>query len=173
MAPADLDQFIGNEIQQKTIVGFNGNFVFGDLDHLPANYVIYGFNLIPYMKNGHVLFYIHKNNGIFREQILQTVKMYLSWLLMDIEKYMLPCYTKKLWGFDCPGCGLQRSLVFLLKGDFISAFEMYPAIYTILPLITLLLLDGFTNVKINGKLIVLLTVASITLILGNYILKFI
>ncbi|WP_244526833.1 DUF2752 domain-containing protein [Pseudozobellia thermophila] len=103
----------------------------------------------------------------------EVTKMYLSHFFLSIENYMLPCYTKKLWGFDCPGCGLQRAVVFLLKGDFLSAFEMYPAIYTILPLLVLLLLDGFSRVKINSLLIVSLTIASVALILGNYILKFI
>ncbi|MEW7281106.1 DUF2752 domain-containing protein [Aquimarina sp. 2201CG1-2-11] len=58
-----------------------------------------------------------------------------------LEKYMLPCLNKKLFGIDCLGCGMQRSMALLLKGDFIGAFYMYPAIY---PLILLLLYLGST-----------------------------
>jgi uncharacterized membrane protein YozB (DUF420 family) len=47
-----------------------------------------------------------------------------------MEEYMLPCLNKKLFGIDCFGCGAQRSLALLLKGDFVGAFTMYPAIFT-------------------------------------------
>lgn len=47
-----------------------------------------------------------------------------------MEEYMLPCLNKKLFGIDCFGCGTQRSLALLLKGDFVGAFTMYPAIFT-------------------------------------------
>jgi hypothetical protein len=47
-----------------------------------------------------------------------------------MEEYMLPCVNKKLFGIECFGCGTQRSLAFLLQGDFVAAFNMFPAIYT-------------------------------------------
>ena len=50
------------------------------------------------------------------------------------EDYMLPCLNKKLFGFDCLGCGLQRSLSLLFHGDFLGALKMYPAVYTLIPL---------------------------------------
>lgn len=94
-------------------------------------------------------------------------------LPLHIEDYMLPCFTKKLFGFDCPGCGLQRSVTFLLQGDFVAAFEMYPAIYTILPLLAFLLADAFIKIKYANKIIITLMTSSVALILINYILKFI
>lgn len=45
---------------------------------------------------------------------------------------MLPCMSKKLFGIECLGCGTQRSFVLLLKGEFVEAFKMYPAIYTLI-----------------------------------------
>ncbi|HEY4627977.1 MAG TPA: DUF2752 domain-containing protein [Flavobacterium sp.] len=51
---------------------------------------------------------------------------------MDLEKYMIPCLSKTLFGVECLGCGFQRGLLLLLKGNFTAAFEMYPAIYTTL-----------------------------------------
>lgn len=47
-----------------------------------------------------------------------------------MEEYMIPCLNKHLFGIECFGCGTQRSFLFLLKGDFVSAFHMFPAIYT-------------------------------------------
>ncbi|MDD5151647.1 MAG: DUF2752 domain-containing protein [Flavobacterium sp.] len=51
---------------------------------------------------------------------------------MDLEKYMIPCLSKTLFGVECLGCGFQRALFLLLKGDFVAAFKMYPAIYVML-----------------------------------------
>lgn len=59
------------------------------------------------------------------------------------KDYMLPCLNKKLFGVECPGCGLQRAASLLLHGEFTAAFKMYPAIY---PMILLLLFLGSTLV---------------------------
>lgn len=93
--------------------------------------------------------------------------------LLGIESFMLPCYTKKLWGVDCPGCGLQRAIVFLLKGDFGAAFGMYPAIYPMLLLLGFLIADKLLSIKHAGKITNTLLVSTIGFILINYILKFI
>lgn len=49
-----------------------------------------------------------------------------------MEEYMLPCLSKKLFGIDCFGCGIQRAFVLLFQGEFEAAFYMYPAIYSML-----------------------------------------
>ncbi len=50
-----------------------------------------------------------------------------SLFLEKADKYMLPCPFKYLTGYDCPGCGFQRSFLALLKGDFQESFHLYPA----------------------------------------------
>ena len=94
-------------------------------------------------------------------------------LPLHIEDYMFPCFTKKILGFDCPGCGLQRSIAFLFQGDFTAAFEIYPAIYTLLPLFAFLLADAFFKIKYANKILITLMISSVALILINYIIKFI
>ena len=47
-----------------------------------------------------------------------------------MEEYMIPCLSKKLLGIDCFGCGIQRSFLLLIQGEFEAAFYMYPAIYS-------------------------------------------
>lgn len=86
---------------------------------------------------------------------------------------MLPCFTKKIFGIDCPGCGLQRGVAFILKGDFSAAWDMYPALFTILPLFAVLAADHFFQIKYANKLIITLMITSVALILINYLLKFI
>ncbi|WP_339706361.1 DUF2752 domain-containing protein [uncultured Kriegella sp.] len=99
--------------------------------------------------------------------------MQLATFILAIEDYMLPCITKKLFDFDCPGCGLQRSVVLLLKGDFSGAFEMYPAIYSIALLFGFLLINNFFTIKYANKVTIILMISSVALILGNFILKII
>ena len=101
--------------------------------------------------------------------------MKFAWTLyfLHIEDYMLPCFTKQLLGVDCPGCGLQRAFVFLIQGEFIDAFKMYPALYPILFLFGFLALNKFVAFKYANTTIIFLMILSVTAILINYFLKFI
>ncbi len=49
---------------------------------------------------------------------------------MNLEKYMLPCLSKTIFGIECLGCGFQRALLLLIQGNFTNAFKMYPAVFT-------------------------------------------
>ncbi|PIB30024.1 hypothetical protein BFP77_05235 [Maribacter sp. 4U21] len=99
---------------------------------------------------------------------------YLAFIFfLGIENYMLPCFTKKLFGFDCPGCGIQRSLLHLARGEFGAAFEMYPAIYPMLLLFIFLAADKFFNFKNSNTISLVLMVTTVGTLLINYILKFI
>lgn len=102
-----------------------------------------------------------------------TVTRVLFVVFLGIENYMLPCFTKKIFGIDCPGCGIQRSLLFLAKGDFMAAFEMYPAIYPILALLGFMIYDSFVSVAHGQKIINGLLVIVVAFIVISYILKFI
>jgi hypothetical protein len=62
-----------------------------------------------------------------------------------LEKYLLHCPFKQITGFDCPGCGFQRSVVALLKGNLAESFHFYPATLPIL------LLALFLLVKLKFK----------------------
>jgi hypothetical protein len=93
--------------------------------------------------------------------------------LLTLESFMLPCFTKQLWGFDCPGCGMQRAILFLFKGEFGAAFDMYPAIYPMLLLFGFLIMDKVLSIKYAGKITNVLMISTVAFILTNYILKFI
>jgi hypothetical protein len=59
----------------------------------------------------------------------------VTWL----EQHQLPCILKKLTGMDCPGCGIQRSSIALLKGNVGESFMLYPPLIPIIFLFTLLI----------------------------------
>ncbi|WP_338350690.1 DUF2752 domain-containing protein [Nonlabens tegetincola] len=91
-------------------------------------------------------------------------------LILD-DSWMLPCMSKKILGMDCPGCGIQRSISFLLQGEFVNAFYMYPAIYFLFLLCSVLIIDFFIKIKHGEKIKLVLTVLTIGTILVNYLLK--
>ena len=92
--------------------------------------------------------------------------------MSSLEDYMLPCLNKKLLGFDCMGCGLQRSILLIYQGEFVSAFYMYPAVYTLIPLFLLIGINLFLKVKRLNKIINILAILSISIIIINFTLKF-
>lgn len=101
------------------------------------------------------------------------MKIMPALIYLGIEDYMLPCFTRQFLGFDCPGCGLQRAVVFLLQGEFIAAFKMYPAIYPIIFLAGFLAFNKVFSFKYANQTIISLMLLSVGSILTNYILKFI
>ncbi|WP_339628911.1 DUF2752 domain-containing protein [uncultured Maribacter sp.] len=94
-------------------------------------------------------------------------------IILGLENFMLPCLTKQIIGIDCPGCGLQRSALFLLKGEFWNAFHMYPAIYPMLLLFAFLGLNKLSPIKYSNSITITLMISTVGFILTNYILKFI
>jgi len=63
---------------------------------------------------------------------LITTLFAFSSLLEKANRYLLPCPFKYLTGYDCPGCGFQRSFLALLKGSFHESFHLYPPTIPIL-----------------------------------------
>lgn len=51
---------------------------------------------------------------------------------------MWVCTFKRLTGVPCPGCGITRALVCLLKFDFVGAWNYNPMIYVHLLFVLLL-----------------------------------
>ncbi|WP_308993626.1 DUF2752 domain-containing protein [Mariniflexile litorale] len=84
---------------------------------------------------------------------------------------MLPCLNKKLFGFECMGCGLQRSFLLIIQGDFTAAFNMYPAIYALIPLVVFTTASLFFKFKYSNKIINTLAIASVIIIIVSFIIK--
>ncbi|MDR2622042.1 MAG: DUF2752 domain-containing protein [Dysgonamonadaceae bacterium] len=49
-----------------------------------------------------------------------------------IEDHLLTCPSKHFFHIDCPGCGLQRSVLALFEGDLVKSVQLYPATIPIL-----------------------------------------
>lgn len=97
---------------------------------------------------------------------------------MDIEKYMLPCASKSLFGLECLGCGCQRAFVLACQGQFKKALLLFPAIYTsilfFIFLFLLLLTKNKNRTKLQftfSKIIIVLGVLNFVIMLVSFIAK--
>jgi hypothetical protein len=89
-----------------------------------------------------------------------------------LENNLLSCPWKEM-GMECTGCGLQRSMVHLLKGEFIEAFFMYPAIYTLLIMFAFLGIHLKYNFEHGARILKWLFLLNLAVILAHYISKLI
>jgi hypothetical protein len=79
--------------------------------------------------------------------------------------------SKKLFGIDCPGCGMQRAFVMVLQGDFADAFFMFPAIYTTIPLFIFIGLHFVDKSRNYHKLIVPFAIFNAAVMIIAYLYK--
>lgn len=84
---------------------------------------------------------------------------------------MIPCMSKKLFGLDCPGCGMQRAAVMVAQGDFANAFAMFPAIYTTIPLFILIGLHFADKKRNYTKLIIPIAIINAIVMIIAYFYK--
>ncbi len=90
-----------------------------------------------------------------------------------MEEHMLPCMNKQLFGIECPGCGTQRAIAFLMEGEFYEAFKMFPAIYTLGLFFILLGLHLFEKKRNYSILVIASAILNGAIILIAYLSKFI
>ncbi len=85
---------------------------------------------------------------------------------------MLTCGIKKLTGIDCPGCGIQRSFLKLIHGEFLESLELFPALLPFLMLMTYTLLHLKFMFKNGHKVILILFFSTVSLTILNFTLGF-
>ena len=88
-----------------------------------------------------------------------------------LEDYMLPCLNKQLFGIECLGCGIQRAAALLFKGEFIAAFKIYPAIYSLILLVLFLLVNLVVKFKYSTPIKISLIAVNVLIIVISYCIK--
>ena len=89
-----------------------------------------------------------------------------------LERNLGSCPWKKNLGIECMGCGMQRSFILLLKGEFIASFYMYPPLYTLIIMFAFLPIHLKYKIKNGHNILIFLFILNIIITLVNYILKF-
>jgi len=92
-------------------------------------------------------------------------------ILEGVEDYMLPCINKKIFGIECLGCGTQRAAALLFKGEFIAAYKMYPAIYTLILLVLFVVFNLFIKFRHDFKIKIALLLLNVIIIVVGYFIK--
>lgn len=90
---------------------------------------------------------------------------------MDIEDFMLTCPSKKFLGVECLGCGAQRAIVLVFEGRFSEAFQMYPAVYTLLLFFFTLGLSFIDKKRKYTSILMVLVVINLIIAIVSYIDK--
>jgi len=92
-------------------------------------------------------------------------------LIHWLENNLFTCFFKSHFGIDCPGCGMQRSLIALLNGDFMQSVNYNPALIPLLITVFLLLFQLFAKKIYGGKLVMWAFIVTCFILVVNYFFK--
>lgn len=53
------------------------------------------------------------------------------------------CYFRNITGIPCPGCGMTRSFLYILQGEFAKAWHMHPFAYGWIVLAVIFFVDRY------------------------------
>lgn len=87
------------------------------------------------------------------------------------ENNMLACPYKKYFGIDCFGCGMQRSLGALLKGNLIESFYFYPALLPMIFMFLFLIAHLIFKFKNGGTWLKYNFIFVVAIVVLNFIAK--
>ena len=88
-----------------------------------------------------------------------------------LEDNMMACGYKQNFGFECPGCGLQRSLVDLLNGNIVDSFHQYPATIPMIFMLVFLIFHLIFKFQKGAKILLYTFILNSTIIVINYLFK--
>lgn len=90
-----------------------------------------------------------------------------------LENHMLQCPFVKYLHIECPGCGMQRSLIALCRGDIASSFALYPALIPLFVLLAYTILHLFYKFANGPKIIISAQIIVVSTVVVHYIYKII
>ena len=91
--------------------------------------------------------------------------------MSGLDDFMFPCLNKTLFGVDCLGCGIQRSISLIFQGQFVAAYKMYPAIFTLFVLAIFLIFNLFIKFKHDYKIKMGLIILNVIIVVISYLFK--
>ena len=89
----------------------------------------------------------------------------VTWL----EAHMGSCSFQELAGIECPGCGIQRSIIALLKGDFPGSILLFPALLPLLGMFAFLSIHLVFKLKHGAFVLKIFYITNTAIIIGNYL----
>ena len=104
------------------------------------------------------------------KKIIFIIILVLYLLISIVFHPVIPCVFHEVTGLYCPGCGISRMLISILKFDFYQAFRYNPLLFIMLPFAFLLIINHIYSMinkkqslykKINNKVWIILCVVLI------------
>lgn len=88
-----------------------------------------------------------------------------------IESHQQTCFYKKFLGVECPGCGMQRSFMELLRGNIAESLALFPALIPTIILIGYLMMHLIFKYKNGANILKYLFIINTTMVVLSYIYK--
>jgi len=102
-------------------------------------------------------------------KILFLCTGFVDWL----EKKQAPCFYKSVFGVECPGCGMQRAFIALLRGDLLGSLKLYPALIPTIIMVTFLAAHIFFKFRNGAKILLYMFIINAVIIVTSYLYKMI
>ena len=94
---------------------------------------------------------------------------FVDWL----EKRQMPCFYKLLLGVECPGCGMQRAFIALLRGDLLTSLQLYPALIPTIIMMIFLAVHIMFKLKNGARILLYMFIINAVIISISHIYKII
>ncbi len=88
-----------------------------------------------------------------------------------LEKHQGACFYKKYFGIECPGCGMQRAFIALLKGNVTESLQLFPALLPLMGMFVFLLLHLIFHFRNGAKILMYWFILNVGIIVVSYVLK--
>ncbi|MGF1586371.1 MAG: DUF2752 domain-containing protein [Bacteroidales bacterium] len=78
---------------------------------------------------------------------------------------------KSLLGIECPGCGMQRSFIEMLRGNFLDSLALYPALIPSMFMIMFLIIHLIFKLQWGAIMLKFLFLMNALIIVLHYIYR--
>lgn len=93
----------------------------------------------------------------------------INWL----EQHQMPCFYKQCFNIPCPGCGMQRAFVELLRGNLLESLQLYPALIPTIIMILFLFVHLIKKIENGAYILKFMFIFNASVIVLSYIYKLI
>jgi hypothetical protein len=96
-----------------------------------------------------------------------------SGIIAWLETHQLPCPIKLYLHANCPGCGLQRSFIELMRGNLAGSFQLHAATVPLLFFLIFSTLHVFYRFKKGDSIVIYSSIFIALTVVVNYLFKII
>ncbi|MGM0649945.1 MAG: DUF2752 domain-containing protein [Bacteroidota bacterium] len=91
----------------------------------------------------------------------------IKWL----EDHLGKCAFKEFTGMDCPGCGMQRAFIELLKGNVWESLQYYPGLIPMMVTLIFLALHLLFKFKHGALVLKIMFIFTVIVTVSTYVIK--